>query len=211
MGAKVLHPRCLGPVRAAGIPLRIRNARDPGGEGTRIGTLDDDIPAVTAVVCRRDVTLLTVSTLEMWGSSGFLARAFAPFEELGISIDLVATSQSAGSVTLDHIPGGVHGEPFGALVDRLESMGKVRVVHPCAVVSIVGRRIRTVLHELGPAMCVFREHDVHLVSESSEDLNLSFVVDEQDAKPLVQSLHTRLFPPRPPGERDHTTPKAGCG
>ncbi len=140
------------------------------------------------------MTLLTISTLAMWGASGFLARAFAPFEELGFSVDLVATSQSAVSVTLDQLPDDADDERFSRLIERLEQLGRVRVIRPCAVVSIVGRRIRTVLHELGPALSVFREHDVHLVSESSEDLNLSFVVEEQDALPLVQNLHARLFP-----------------
>jgi diaminopimelate decarboxylase/aspartate kinase len=194
MGARVLHPRCLGPLRHAGIPLILRNTQDPRAEGTRIAALADGDPAVMAVVCRGGVTLLTVSTLEMWGTSGFLARAFAPFEELGISVDLVATSQSAVSVTLDRVPGGVDGEPFAALLDRLGAMGHVKVIHPCAVVSIVGRRIRTVLHRLGGALSVFREHEVHLVSESSEDLNLSFVVDEEDALPLMENLHAELFP-----------------
>ncbi|MCB9462171.1 MAG: aspartate kinase [Candidatus Eisenbacteria bacterium] len=194
MGAKVLHPRCIGPVSRAGIPLVIRNAQDPGAEGTWIGPLGDDDPAVTAVVCRTNVTMLTVSTLAMWGAHGFLARVFQPFDELGISIDLVATSQAAVSVTLDRIPGDVDGAPFGALLERLRRLGTVEVIHPCAVVSIVGRRIRTVLHELGPALSVFREHQVHLVSESSEDLNLSFVVGESDARLLVRELHDRLFP-----------------
>jgi diaminopimelate decarboxylase/aspartate kinase len=202
MGAKVLHPRCLGPVAWARIPLAIRNTQDPQAEGTRISGVEDGDPTVMAVVCRRDVTLLTVSTLEMWGASGFLARTFAPFEELGISVDLVATSQSAVSVTLDHIPGGIDGDPFAGLIETLERMGRVQVVRPCAVVSIVGRKIRTVLHELGPAMSVFREHEVHMVSESSEDLNLSFVVDESDAAPLVENLHARLFPPQTAREPD---------
>jgi diaminopimelate decarboxylase/aspartate kinase len=202
MGAKVLHPRCLGPVAWAGIPLAIRNTQDPEAEGTRISGVEDGDPTVMAVVCRRDVTLLTVSTLEMWGAPGFLARTFAPFEEMGISVDLVATSQSAVSVTLDRIPGGIDGDPFAGLLETLERMGRVQVVRPCAVVSIVGRKIRTVLHELGPAMSVFREHNVHMVSESSEDLNLSFVVDEEDAAPLVESLHSRLFPPQSSHERD---------
>lgn len=196
MGAKVLHPRCLGPVAATGCPLQIRNTLDPDAEGTRIAGLRRETPVVMAVVCRRGVTLLTVATLEMWGASGFLARAFAPFEELGISVDLVATSQSAVTVTLDRIPGGVDGEPFQALLGRLGEMGKVDVIPSCAVVSVVGRKIRTVLHELGPALSAFREHDVHMVSESSEDLNLSFVVSDGDARPLVESLHARLFPPQ---------------
>jgi len=194
MGAKVLHPRCLGPASKARIPILLKSTADPHAEGTRIGEADSPTSSVMAVVRRSGVTLVTLSTLEMWGSSGFLARAFAPLAELGLSVDLVATSQSAVSFTLDRIPGGVEGDPFAAALERLRSLGQVQVVHPCAVVSIVGRRIRAVLHELGPALSVFREHNVYLVSESSEDLNLSFVVDEEDARPLVADLHARLFP-----------------
>ena len=194
MGARVLHPRCLGPCAWADVPIEIRNTRDPGARGTRITRSEGDEPAVMAVVRRAGVTLLTISTLEMWGAPGFLSRVFAPFEEGGISVDLVATSQAAVSLTLDRVPGGVEGAPFRVLLDRLGALGKVEVVHPTAVVSIVGRRIRTVLHQLGPAMSVFREHDVHLVSESSEDLNISFVVDEDDAPKLVSQLHARLLP-----------------
>ncbi|MCP4871933.1 MAG: bifunctional aspartate kinase/diaminopimelate decarboxylase [Proteobacteria bacterium] len=201
MGAKVLHPRCLGPARWADVPVRVKNTRDPDGPGTSIGHVEESDPAVTAVVRRSGVTLLTIQTLDMWGASGFLAQVFAHFEALGMSIDLVATSQSAVSLTLDFIPGGTGGESFGELLARLGSLGEVTVVDPCAVVSIVGRRIRTVLHELGPAMAVFREHHVHLVSESSEDLNLSFVVDEPDAPKLVAALHARLLPRQGGGER----------
>ena len=201
MGARVLHPRCLGPVARAGIPVTLYRMEDPDRPGTRIESTDEDHPAVTAVTCRSGVTLVTLSTLEMWEAPGFLARAFAPFEELDISIDLVATSQSAVSVTLDKIPGGIHGTAFTRLIERLESMGKVEVVQPCGVVSVVGRRIRAALHELGPAMEVFAERPVRLVSDSSEDLNLSFVVDEGHTSALTIRLHERLFPAQGGGPR----------
>ncbi len=194
MGAKVLHPRAIGPARWANIPVSIRHTGAPDALGTVITGDAGDAPAVMAVVKRTGVTLVTVETLDMWGAHGFLARVFAPFTELGISVDLVATSQAAVSVTLDRLPGGVTGERFAALLERLGELGEVRVVHPTAVVSIVGRRIRTALHELGPAFAVFREHNVHLVSESSEDLNFSFVVDEPAASQLVDRLHARLVP-----------------
>jgi len=193
MGAKVLHPRCLPPLAEAGIPVCIRSTRDTEIDGTRIEGVQEEHAAVTAVTCRTGTTLVTLSTWAMWETPGFLARAFAPFAELGISVDLVGTSQSAVSMTLDGVPGGVEGRSFKELIGRLNGLGQVEVEHPCAVVSIVGRRIRSALHELGPALAAFRELPVHLISDSSEDLNLSFVVDEQDAQPLVARLHGLLF------------------
>jgi diaminopimelate decarboxylase/aspartate kinase len=193
MGARVLHPRCLEPVARAGIPLSIHSIASPDGPGTRIEASEEDHPAVTAVTCRTGVTLLTLSTMEMWRAPGFLARTFAPFEELGISVDLVATSQSAISVTLDGVPGGAE---LSRLVERLEEIGAVNVIHPCGVVSVVGRRIRAALHELGAAMEVFQERPVYLVSDSADDLNLSFVVDEDQVSTLVTRLHERLFATR---------------
>jgi diaminopimelate decarboxylase/aspartate kinase len=194
MGAKVLHPRCLVPAAETGFPVVIRCTQDPGAEGTRIEASGDEHPVVTAVTCRRGMTLITLSTLAMWETPGFLARAFSLFEDLGISVDLVATSQAAVTLTLDKVPEGVDGRPFAELLERLERLGAVRFLHPCAVVSIVGRRIRAALGEIGSAMEVFQERPVHLISDSAEDLNLSFVVDEQDAAPMVAKLHARLFP-----------------
>ena len=192
-GAKVLHPRCLAPAEGAGVPIRVGSTDDPDAPGTLIERAEEHHPAVTAVTCRGGVTLLSLSTLAMWSEAGFLARAFAPFEELGISVDLLATSASTISLTVDRLPGGTEGPVFRRLLERLEPLCRVRVVQPCAVVSIVGRRIRAALPEVGAALTAFQERPVHLVSDSAEDRNLSFVVDERDAAPLVARLHERLF------------------
>lgn len=193
MGAKVLHPRCLDPVAPQGIPVEIRNTLDPDGPVTRIGPEGDDDPAVLAVIARRGVPLLTVRTLEMWGAPGFLARAFDALARHGISVDLVATSQSAVSVTLDHVPGGLRGAPMRRALDALGRLGEVDLLPDRAVVSIVGRHIRTVLPDLGRSFGAFAEKRVHLVSASSEDLDLAFVVDAEEAPRLVRDLHGRLF------------------
>ena len=58
--------------------------------------------------------------------------------------------------------------------------------YPCAVVSVVGRQLRNALSELGSAMRVLRGVPVHMISEAAEDLNLSFVVDEEHADKLVR-------------------------
>ncbi len=193
MGAKVLHPRCLDPVAPQGIPVEIRNTLDPDGPVTRIGPDGDDEPAVLAVVARRGIPLLTVRTLAMWGAPGFLAKAFEVLARCGISVDLVATSQSAVSVTLDHVPDGLDGAPMTRALRELTALGEVDVLPDRAVVSIVGRSIRAVLPTLGKSFGAFAEKQIHLVTASSEDLDLSFVVDPDEAPRLLRDLHGRLF------------------
>jgi len=116
----------------------------------------------------------------------------------------VATSQYAVSLTLDHIPGGVDGDVFVRLLERLESLGTVTTNRSCAVVSVVGERLRNGLSELGKSLSETLANmptcTVHLMTQSSEDLNLSWVVDESHARELVQGLHNRLFPAPDPDE-----------
>src|SRR5690606_22111183 len=71
-------------------------------------------------------------------------------------------------------------------------------IGPCAVVSLVGRNIRSLLHEMGPAFEVFHEQHIHQVSQAASDLNFSFVVDESQAFRLVRKLHAQLFGKREP-------------
>jgi aspartokinase len=143
-------------------------------------------PKVLAVARRKGVTLVNMSAFDMWGHAGFLSKVFAPFTDHGVSVDLIATSQYAVSVTLDHIPEGVHGDTFRKVVGALGRVCATTVRYPCAVVSVVGRGLRHYLPQLGAAMSVLRGVPVHMVSEASEDLNLSFVVDEEHADRLVK-------------------------
>jgi hypothetical protein len=148
--------------------------------------------------------------MNMWGEAGFMSRVFAPFGDLDVSVDLVATSQYAVSLTLDHIPGGVRGDVFKRLISRLETLGAVSTHEPCAVVSVVGEHLRHALPELGAALEELRKIRVHLMTQSSEDLNLSFVVDEGDSKGLVKGLHSRLFQDSG-SDSDSCNERAGAG
>lgn len=89
MGAKVLHPRCLGPTSWGDIPVEIHNTFDPKNmsQCTRIvapDMLQDRDTTVMAIARRLGQVLITLSTLDMHGTSGFLSRAFQPFEQLGM-------------------------------------------------------------------------------------------------------------------------------
>ena len=82
----------------------------------------------------------------------------------------------------------------------LERLCEVTVFEGAASVSLVGRGIRTILHRLAPALEVFEERRIHLVSQSANDLNLTFVVDEPYAEQLVRQLHHELIGANVPAE-----------
>ena len=199
MGGKVLHPRCLDPVRRHHIPLYVRSTDAPDLEGT---TISDDVPdlgpQVKAISAKRDITAISMDTLGMWQQVGFLADVFQVFKHNGLSVDLVATSEANVTVTLDPVANALDPDVIDRLVHDLNQYCHAEVIEPVAVVSLVGRQIRSLLHELGPAFEVFDEQQVHLVSQAASDLNFSFVVDEEQAPRLVRQLHAQLFAHRTP-------------
>jgi diaminopimelate decarboxylase/aspartate kinase len=195
-GASVLHPRCLAPVRRHGIPLRIKGTAQPALPGTLVcGDAGGDAPGVKAISSRTGVTLVSMETLGMWHEVGFLASAFRCFSDLGLSIDLVSTSESNVTVTLDPGANSIDRAVLDSLREALERLCRVRVIENVEVVSLVGQKIRSILHEIGPAFDVFEELPIHLVSQAASDLNLSIVVEEGQARRTTQALHELLVQP----------------
>ena len=195
-GATVLHPRSVPPVRRYGIPLWVKCTLRPDSPGTLIGRdVGDDSPRLKAISRRSGVTLVSMETQSMWQEAGFLSDSFRCFSDLGLSIDLISTSESNVTVTLDPGVNSLDDGILRRLEQRLELLCRVRILRDVAVVSLVGQKIRTMLHEIGPALEAFEEHRIHLVSQASSDLNLSFVVEEEQAPRLVQRLHVTLVQP----------------
>jgi len=195
-GGSVLHPRSISPVRRAGIPLWIKSTQRPDAVGTVIAQdAGDDAPRVKAISRRKGITLVSMETLGMWQEVGFLTEAFKCFSDLGLSIDLVSTSESNVTVTLDPSANSMDASMLERLQRALERLCRVRILPDVAVVSLVGQKIRAMLPVIGPALEVFQENRIHLVSQAASDLNLSFVVDEDQAVRLVQTLHGLLINP----------------
>ncbi len=197
-GGTVLHPRCLRPVQAQAIPVRVRCTAQPELPGTLISrNPGKDAPGLKAISSRAGITVISMETLGMWHEAGFLANAFTCFAEMGLSIDLVSTAESNVTVTLDTGQEVIDVQTLARLRTSLEGMCRVKISENAEVVSLVGQKIRALLHEIGPALEAFSEHRVHLVSQAANDLNLSFVVEKGQALRLLKKLHASLVRPAP--------------
>lgn len=195
-GAKVLHPRCLLPVRQYDIPLYVFATQVPQMRGTRITTAAaSDAAQVKAVCVKKGVTLVSLESPGMWHQVGFLADAFQVFKRHGLSVDLVSTSETNVTVSLDPQANTLEGHTLIRLQEDLRPLCRTQIIGPCASVSLVGRNIRAILPRLGPALELFAEQRIYLVSQAANDLNLTFVVDENQGDRLVEDLHDMLVKP----------------
>ena len=193
-GSTVLHPRCLSPLRRTGIPLHIRCTMAPHISGTVVSAVTEEIEPQVKGICNRDgLLLISMDTVGMWHEVGFLARAFAVFGEHRISVGLVSTSETNVTVSIDTAGGVLADHLIHELVSDLEALCRVRVIPDCSAISLVGRKIRTILPRLAPALEVFEEEKIHLMSQAANDLNLSFVVDRTQGERLVRKLHSSII------------------
>ncbi len=101
-GAKVLHPRCILPARQYAIPLYVLATQTPDLEGTLVTSEGlDGAAQVKAVAIKKGITLVSMESPGMWHQVGFVADAFQVFKAHGMSVDLISTSETNVTVSLD--------------------------------------------------------------------------------------------------------------
>lgn len=198
MGAKVLNPNCLPPVRSAGIPMYVKFTQMPEHSGTRISKDSDELaPPIKSIQVKHSIILISIDTLTMWQQVGFLADIFGVFKQHGFSVDLLSSSEFNVTLSLDSNAKLHKRSAIEALLKDLNQYGRAKLIEPCSAVSLVGHHIRTVLPQLGPTLEVFEAKQVYLMSLASNDLNLTFVVDESQAEKLCLKLHALLIENNP--------------
>ncbi|HEU0306332.1 MAG TPA: bifunctional aspartate kinase/diaminopimelate decarboxylase, partial [Lysobacter sp.] len=191
-GAKVLHPRSIAPCRDAGVPMAILDTERFDLPGTRIDASAATVPGVKAISRRNGIVLVSMESIGMWQQVGFLADVFERFKRHGLSVDLIGSSETNVTVSLDPSENLVTSNVLEALSADLAEICRVKVIAPCAAITLVGRGMRSLLHKLSDIWATFGRERVHLISQSSNDLNLTFVIDEADADGMLPQLHAEL-------------------
>lgn len=100
-GAKVLHPQTMAPAMQAGLPILIRNSRNPAAPGTRIAA--DNLPSVSDSPLKglsvvRDMAVLELSGAGLIGVPGTAERMFAALHAAGVSVTMISQGSSEHSI-----------------------------------------------------------------------------------------------------------------
>ncbi|MRX27308.1 bifunctional aspartate kinase/diaminopimelate decarboxylase [Kangiella sp. HZ709] len=196
-GAKVLHPRAIQPTKEFQIPIYIRSTLAPEIKGTKIYSAETTKGMVKAVTAKEKVTLISMESQGMWQQAGYLADIFAIFKKHNFSIDLVSTSETNITVTLDSLTQVIKTKELSRLMRDLEEVADVELMTNCTAVSIVGQNVRAILHKISPALSIFETYPVYLLSQAASDLNLTFVIDDEFTEKVIASLHELLISNNP--------------
>lgn len=199
-GAQVLHPQSMRPAREGDIPVRVKNSYNPKAPGTLITKKRDMSKAVlTSIVLKRNVTMLDIVSTRMLGQYGFLAKVFSIFEDLGISVDVVATSEVSISLTLD--PSKLwsreliqQARELDHVVEELEKIAVVNLLQNRSIISLIGNVQRSSLI-LEKAFRVLRTNgvNVQMISQGASKVNISMIVNDSEAEQCVRALHSAFF------------------
>jgi len=201
MGAKVLHEAAVFPVRAAGIPLNIRNTHEPEAPGTTIISDEDATriqpTAISGVAGRKDFTIIAVEKAMMNAEVGFGRRVLSSLEVSGVNFE--------------HIPSGI--DTLSVVVADSEINGKLEQVvedirqecHPdgielhanMALIATVGRgmadtpgmaaKLFTALAEAGV--------NVRMIDQGSSELNIIVGVEADDFEAAVRAIYEAFVTP----------------
>ncbi|KAK7858420.1 aspartokinase 3 [Quercus suber] len=199
-GAQVLHPQSMRPAREGDIPVRVKNSYNREAPGTLITRARDMSKAVlTSIVLKRNITMLDIVSTRMLGQYGFLAKVFSIFEDLGISVDVVATSEVSISLTLD--PSKLwsreliqQASELDHVVEELEKVAVVNLLQHRSIISLIGNVQRSSLI-LEKAFSVLRTNgvNVQMISQGASKVNISLVVNDNEAEQCVRALHSAFF------------------
>jgi aspartate kinase len=187
-GAKVLHPSTILPAVKKNIPVRILNSRRPGNSGTLITA--DAAPAngqLTAIACKRDVTVIDITSTRMLMAHGFLRRLFEVFERFKTAVDVVTTSEVSVSVTVDDI------RRLDAILDNLHTFAEASCERDMAIICAVGENLRADATLFARAVTSLDRIPLRLVSQAASRRNITFVLRDSDVPHAMMRLHESFF------------------
>ena len=184
-GARVIHPATIQPAVQGGIPVAVRNTRQPQAAGTSIVAQAE--AGAKAIACKRGITLINVTSSRMLLAYGFLRRIFEIFEHHRTAVDLVATSEVSVSMTIDDATG------LDPIVAELEEIGSVSVDGDAGLVSIVGQDLWEQPGFLAGVISALDGVPLKMMCLGSSDINLSLVVADAATETAVHSLHRNFF------------------
>ncbi|MCW8091778.1 bifunctional aspartate kinase/homoserine dehydrogenase I [Alteromonas sp. ASW11-130] len=200
-GAKVLHPKTIGPIAQHHIPCLIRNTLNPEAPGTLISNEASEVwTSVKGISQLDDVTMFNVAGPGLKGMVGMASRIFEVMSNANISISLITQSSSEYSIsfcihTKDATKAQNLLEESFALELQNQLLEPIEVRRDLAIVTLVGdgmKQTKGLAARFFNALAQARVNNIAIAQGSSER-SISTVIEGNKAKKAVRVVHQNFF------------------
>ena len=195
-GAKQIHPRTFEPLLSKKIPMRIRSSFDVNNQGTLVtlphSKSKDPVKCVAAI---RKVGLLDLTGGILFAGPGAAAKIFSVLSKNDINAMMVSSNPSESSITIVVKKEDLHRAENVLEINLLgTTLKKIETIPNVAIIAVIGSGMRG---KVGIASRVFlaaqkSNANVMMIAQGSSELNLAFVVKDNDCKAVVTSLHNEF-------------------
>jgi aspartate kinase len=187
-GAKVLHPATILPAVKKNIPVLVLNSRNAACEGTRITSLAPHCKSpFKSIAVKKKLSIIDVVASRMLMTHGYMKSIFDIFDKHQCPVDMVSTSEVSVSLTVDS------NDKLPLIAADLGKLADVKYEGRKALVCMVGDDIRGRSGMAAQVFTAIRHINVRMISQGASEINMSFMIDEDDADEAVRALHAAFF------------------
>lgn len=197
LGAKVLHPIAIQPLKEKQIPSFIKNVHRRGLGGTAVTNNEiEDGKSARAITHIKDVSIITVQGKGMIGVPGIAGRAATSLA--GSNINIIMISQTSSEQNICFVINRDQQEKAVNTLSRefeleiiKKTIGPITAEDNVSILSVIGSGL---MNKPGVAGRIFstlgRDNiNVKLIAQGSSEFNVSFVIDSQRVGKALTSLH----------------------
>lgn len=204
MGANVLHPESIFPVRKNDIPIHIRNTFNPSAKGTMIvptkkyfsGAYERADGVVTGIAGKRDFIAINIEKSMMKSDLSFVRKVLEIIERNGLCIEHIPSGIDTLSIIIDSSD---HNEDaIDRVVEGIREVCRPDVVdvdRNLALVAVVGhgmnRRKGTAAKVCGSLAKA--DVNVRMIDQGSSELNIIVGVENKDYEAAINALYNEFL------------------
>lgn len=192
-GAKVMHPRSIEPAMKKDIVVRVKNTFNPSLPGTAIVKSEQrDSRVVKALTYIEKVAMVNICGAQMIGRPGVAKAIFGLLADRDVNVMMISQGSSEANITLVIEESQEHTarEALSVLVNQ----GMVRQVTTnrdvCAV-AVVGSGMAGAKGTGGRIFSALGQGGINvmMITQGSSEVNISFVVRQEDGPKAMRILH----------------------
>ncbi|MBQ3566363.1 MAG: aspartate kinase [Oscillospiraceae bacterium] len=195
MGASVLHEDAIFPVRAAGIPINIRNTNIPEDDGTMIvSEVPDDEHSkytITGIAGKKGFAAINIEKAMMNSEMGFCRKVLSVLENNGISIEHMPSGIDTLSLIFPYSQIEGKEDEVIAQIRKAVAPDHIELENGIAMLAVVGRgmrRTRGTAARIFAAMAHARIN-VKMIDQGSSELNVIIGIGEADFDEAIRKIY----------------------